>query len=80
MDGRLNLDQWTDASGHKRSKHSVTVETMQMIDGKSSEPYAAQDSRNEYGRYSSVQHPSEKSKEANSDFELEIKDDSDIPF
>ncbi len=80
VDGRLKLDQWTDTNGQKRSKHSVTVETMQMIGGKSPEPYAVQDSRNEYGRYSSEQHPSEKSKEANSDFELEIKDDSDIPF
>ena len=31
-EGRLKLDQWTDSSGNKRSKHSVTVETMQMLD------------------------------------------------
>lgn len=30
--GRLKLDQWTDQQGVKRSKHSITVETLQMID------------------------------------------------
>jgi single-strand DNA-binding protein len=34
--GRLNFDQWVDQSGQKRSKHSVVVETMQMLDSKSS--------------------------------------------
>lgn len=31
VEGRLKLDQWTDQQGVKRSKHSITVETMQMI-------------------------------------------------
>jgi len=34
VDGRLTLEQWTAQDGSKRSKHSVTVESMQMIDGK----------------------------------------------
>lgn len=34
VEGRLNFDQWTDNNGQKRSKHSVVVETMQMLDGK----------------------------------------------
>jgi len=35
VDGRLKLDQWTDQqSGAKRSKHSVTVENLQMLDSK----------------------------------------------
>ena len=34
VEGRLKLDQWTDASGQKRSKHSITVESMQMLDTK----------------------------------------------
>jgi len=33
-DGRLKLDQWQDQNGQKRSKHSVIVETMQMLDAK----------------------------------------------
>ncbi len=31
VDGRLKLDQWTDQNGGKRSKHSIIVETMQML-------------------------------------------------
>jgi len=34
VEGRLNFDQWTDNNGQKRSKHSVVVETMQMLDSK----------------------------------------------
>ena len=34
VEGRLNFDQWVDQNGQKRSKHSVTVETMQMLDSK----------------------------------------------
>jgi single-strand DNA-binding protein len=34
VEGRLNFDQWVDQNGQKKSKHSVTVETMQMLDSK----------------------------------------------
>ena len=34
VEGRLNFEQWVDQSGQKRSKHSVTAETMQMLDSK----------------------------------------------
>jgi len=34
VEGRLKLDQWVDQSGQKRSKHTVTVATMQMLDSK----------------------------------------------
>ena len=35
VEGRLNFEQWVDQNGQKRSKHSVVVETMQMLDSKS---------------------------------------------
>lgn len=35
VEGRLSFEQWNDQSGQKRSKHSVVVETMQMLDSKS---------------------------------------------
>ena len=35
VEGRLMFEQWTDQQGQKRSKHSVTVESMQMLDSKS---------------------------------------------
>ncbi|WP_345980590.1 single-stranded DNA-binding protein [Sulfurimonas sp. HSL3-2] len=34
VEGRLTFEQWVDQNGQKRSKHSVTVETMQMLDSK----------------------------------------------
>ncbi len=34
VEGRLNFDQWVDQNGQKRSKHSVVVESMQMMDSK----------------------------------------------
>ena len=36
VEGRLKLDQWTDQTGAKRSKHSVTVDNLQMLDGRES--------------------------------------------
>ena len=34
IEGKLVFDQWTDQNGHKRSKHGVTVDIMQMLDSK----------------------------------------------
>lgn len=33
--GRLKLDQWTDQQGIKRSKHSIQVDSLEMIDSQS---------------------------------------------
>jgi single-strand DNA-binding protein len=35
IEGRLQFDQWVDQNGDKRSKHSIAVESMQMLDSKS---------------------------------------------
>ena len=35
VEGRLKLDQWTDQNGGKRSKHSIQVERMQLMDSNS---------------------------------------------
>ena len=40
VEGRLKLDQWTDNQGMKRSKHSITAETLQMLDGQRGEASA----------------------------------------
>jgi single-strand DNA-binding protein len=35
LEGRLRLDQWDDkTTGQKRSKHKLTVDVMQMLDGR----------------------------------------------
>jgi len=42
VEGRLKLDQWTDQSGQKRSRHSLVVESMKMLDGKEDRGYREQ--------------------------------------
>ncbi|NBK98059.1 MAG: single-stranded DNA-binding protein, partial [Erysipelotrichia bacterium] len=37
VEGRLSFDQWSDQQGQKRSKHSIVVEAMQMLDSKESD-------------------------------------------
>jgi len=34
IEGRLMLEQWTDQNGQKRSKHSINVEEMKMLDSR----------------------------------------------
>lgn len=34
IEGRLILEQWTDQNGQKRSKHSINVEEMKMLDSR----------------------------------------------
>lgn len=46
VEGRLNFDQWTDNNGQKRSKHSVVVETMTMLDSKNGNPDNSSSSEN----------------------------------
>ena len=31
IEGRLNFESWNDANGQKRSKHTITAESMQML-------------------------------------------------
>ncbi len=42
LEGRLTLEQWTDQTGQKRSRHSVTVENLKMLDRKGENETAAQ--------------------------------------
>jgi single-strand DNA-binding protein len=42
VEGRLKFDSWEDQNGGKRSKHSITVENMTMLDSKGSTPGANQ--------------------------------------
>ena len=52
VEGRLVLEQWTDQSGGKRSKHSVTVENMQMLGSRDENAQGGYgDARNAGGDY-----------------------------
>ena len=71
IEGRLVLDQWTAQDGSKRSKHSVSVESMQMLGGKDSAPA---------GNSGYEQPKREEKQEANESVpEIDI-DDDEIPF
>ena len=37
LEGRLQLDRWTDSNGNNRSKHSLNVESMKMLGGDNQE-------------------------------------------
>jgi len=38
VEGRLVLEQWTAQDGSKRSRHSISVESMKMLDGRGETP------------------------------------------
>jgi len=64
VEGRLNFDQWVDQNGQKRSKHSVVVETMQMLDSKgdnnqnnSHANHNVNNSQQQHSRYEEPQQP-----------------------
>ncbi|MFA7597800.1 MAG: single-stranded DNA-binding protein [Candidatus Cloacimonas sp.] len=77
VEGRLNFDQWVDQNGQKRSKHSVIVETMQMLDSK-------QDGQSNNGQANQANHTAYREQpkqmpDKSSLQEIDI-DEDDIPF
>lgn len=78
IEGRLSFEQWSDQSGQKHSKHSVIVETMQMIDSRSLVP--ASETETQYMQHShSTQKIENNSSENNNRFDEGIREE-DIPF
>ena len=61
VDGRLKQDQWVDQGGAKRSKHSVIVESMQMLDSK---PDKEQQQEREYSGVPQQQHTAYREQDA----------------
>ncbi|HHO42502.1 MAG TPA: single-stranded DNA-binding protein [Epsilonproteobacteria bacterium] len=74
IEGRLVLDSWTDKEGQKRSKHSISVETLQMLGGREAnansynQPAQQQPAQQQAPQQQSHQVP-----------EIDINDD-EIPF
>lgn len=69
LEGRLSLEQWTATDGSKRSKHTVAVETLQMLGGKDQPTSQHQ----ENGKPENETAPREVP-------EIDIDIDQDIPF
>jgi single-strand DNA-binding protein len=95
LEGRLTLEQWTDQNGQKRSRHSITVENLKMLDRKSDnesygQPAPAQGGHNEpaapnYGQQqSSYTAPAQPQQPAQQQPVQELPtidiDEDDIPF
>ena len=83
--GELKQDQWTDQNGGKRSKHSVIIESMQMLDSRGSSnnnsSYVPQQQSNS-SYQNSPQHQAEQQQpqhQSTSIPEIDI-DDNEIPF
>ncbi|SFV58466.1 Single-stranded DNA-binding protein [hydrothermal vent metagenome] len=59
VEGRLIFEQWVDQNGAKRSKHSVTVENMQMLDSRADAQTAtmAPQQGGGYGNYNQQAQP-----------------------
>lgn len=92
VEGRLSFEQWVDkTSGQKRSKHSVIVESMQMLDNKDSSGYSEPASDNS-SRHSDKpylaptpvheDHPDKQNQEPlhENQGSLPMDDDTEIPF
>ncbi len=80
IEGRLMLDQWTDQNGQKRSKHSINVDTMQMLDsrGESSSNATAQHSSQPQDTYTPP--PAQKQSDRRDSVpEIDI-DEDEMPF
>ncbi len=83
VEGRLKLDSWTDQNGGKRSKHSVIIENMTMLDSKGENAGGGYNNNNN-STYSAPQQqaaPQQQSyeKPANDIPSIDI-DDGEIPF
>lgn len=51
IEGRLVLESWTDNTGQKRSKHSITAESMQMLGSRNDGNYNGNYGGNQGGNY-----------------------------
>lgn len=83
VEGRLNFEQWVDQNGQKRSKHSVIVETMQMLDSKgdNQNDYSAPQPQNQQNQqYSAPQQPqNNQGKRPDMVPEIDL-DEDEVPF
>ncbi len=86
VEGRLNFEQWTNQEGKKQSRHSVTVENMQMLpksdsDGGGYQPQQSQSQTQQPAQQQQPQQSYQKpyANEPEKIPEIDINED-DIPF
>lgn len=71
--GRLQFEQWTDQGGAKRSKHSVNVQEMKMLDGRNDQTQSQPEQQAQPQEYHRHEMP------RNTIPEIDI-DEDEIPF
>jgi single-strand DNA-binding protein len=74
VEGRLVLDQWTDNTGQKRSRHSIAAEKMQFMDNKNENNGNQQNNNQNYNKAAQPQQ-----RQAPQTPSIDI-DEEDIPF
>ena len=90
VEGRLKFDQWTDNNGQNRSKHTISVENMEMLGGQQQGGYN-QNSNQGYqqGGYSNQRQGAPKKQQQQKppadDYEIDVdadkyENDETIPF
>jgi single-strand DNA-binding protein len=80
VEGRLKLDQWTDQNGGKRSKHSVTVDNMQMLGSKNSNEGGYNNQTNtQNNQQESYKQPATQPAQSDNIPDIDI-DEDEIPF
>lgn len=79
VEGRIQFDQWVDQNGGKRSKHSVAVETMTMLDSKSHDTPHSSPPPQQQADYNSPQSYGAQQKQPQGDLPT-IDDEDEIPF
>ncbi len=81
LEGRLKLDSWSDQYGNKRSRHSIIVENMQMLDSKNEDQSIKNISNHQQQEtYNKPEPQKQQTKPQNEQIpEIDI-DDDEIPF
>jgi single-strand DNA-binding protein len=79
IEGRLSFEQWTDDKGQKHSKHSVIVESMQMIDSRSTNASVDSEKQETYQQPVQNKTRTQVSPENDNPFDDGIREE-DIPF
>ena len=79
VEGRLKFDQWTDNNGQNRSKHTVAVENMEMLDGRQQQGGYNQNSNQGYQQRPQQSAPKkpQQQKPPADDYDREIDIDAD---
>ena len=80
VEGRLVLDQWTDKTGAKRSRHTVTVDNLQMLDSVAERDNLDKMTHTNISEQTSTYKDSVKKSDEIKEIDLSIDEDTEIPF